>query len=496
MKHLASFVVSLLVLAAPLATPGQSAPPATKASVAQPGKEVPVTTRSKEARALFDQGRERLANGEVALAAPLFDKAIEKDDRFALAHAYRANSGGGFEVARKHVDRAIALSEGLPEGERLLIQAIRAGAYGDSAGLIAANEALLAMYPDDKRVHLRVGNRYQGVGDWSRAAGEFERAAAIDPAWAPPQNSLGYARMALGDMAGAEKAMRRYVELRPDAPNPHDSLGEFLLKQGRFDEAIASYRKALAVDPSYSSSWDGIGHCQVLRGRYVEGRDAYAKSAAVATDLAGKLSARYWRTVSYVHEGKTGEAIGSYDDLRAFADGNGAPGWAIWSHLNSAWILLEADAAGAAGAHIDAAAARIAASSFPATAKAALDVAVQRMRVMALARVHAFEEARALAKKNAAAAEAIKDEGAQKWLASVQAWAEIQAGNADAALESAARGMRASPWTLYQEAAARDLKGQGAEARKGFEQVARWNENDLGYALIRSKAQARAGAAQ
>jgi hypothetical protein len=246
---------------------------------------------------------------------------------------------------------------------------------------------------------------------------------------------------------------------------------------------------------SYSSSWDGIGHCQVLRGRYVEGRDAYAKSAAVATDLAGKLSARYWRTVAYVHEGKTGEAIGSYDDLRAFADGNGAPGWAIWSHLNSAWILIEADAGGAAGAHIDSAAARVAASGFLATAKAGLDVAVQRMRVMALARVHAFEEARALAKKNAAAVESLKDEAAGKWLASVQAWLELEAGNADAALDQAARGMRDNAWTLYQEASARDLKGQSAEARKGFAQLARWNQNDLGFAMVRAKAQARAGGA-
>lgn len=496
MRASARTIVPLLVLLTPAAPVAQSAPPAGANPVVHAGKEVPVTTRSKEARALFDQGRERLANVEIALAVPLLDEAIAKDDRFAQAHAYRARAGGGYEVARKHVDRAVALSEGLPEGERLLIEATRAQIYGDVAGMIAANEALLAMYPDDKRQQFRVGDYYQSIGDLSRASRHLERAVAIDPDWAPPHNQLGFVRMALGDMAGAEKALRRYVELRPGSPNPHDSLGEFLLKQGRFDEAVASYRKALAIDPAFSSSWDGIGHSEVFRGRYAEARDAYARSAAVAKDLGGKLSARHWRTVSYVHEGRTGEAIGSFDETRAFADGNGAPGWAIWSHLHSAWVLLEADAAGEAARHIDAAAARIAASGFPATAKASLDLAVQRLRVMALARIHAFDEAKALAAKNAAAAAAQKEEAAQKWLASVLAWAELQAGNADAAIESASRGMRASAWTRYQEAVARGLKGQAAEARKGFEEVARWNENDLGYALVRSKAQARAGAAQ
>jgi tetratricopeptide (TPR) repeat protein len=352
------------------------------------------------------------------------------------------------------------------------------------------------MFPDDKRIQLRVGNYYAGVGDWTRAAKHFERAAALDPDFAAAQNQLGYARMSTGDMGGAEKALRRYVELRPNAPNAHDSLAEFLMKEGRFDDSISSYQKALAIDPSYSSAWNGIGHCHVLRGRYAEARDAYAKSSAVAPDLNGKLLARHWRTVSYVHEGKTGEAVGSFDELRSFADENGAPFSAIWTHLNAAWVLVEADAVGAAAAQLDAAARRIGNPSLPAPGRAGVEIAVQRMRVMALARIHAFEEARALAQKNAAAAAARQDEGAQRWLAGVLAWTEVEAGNPDAALGNAARAVRDNAWTIYVEALARERKGEAAEARKGFAQVARWNQNDLGYALVRNKAVAKVGAMQ
>jgi hypothetical protein len=115
---------------------------------------------------------------------------------------------------------------------------------------------------------------------------------------------------------------------------------------------------------------------------------------------------------------------------------------------------------------------------------------------MALARIHEFEAARALAQKNRAAAEARKDEEAQRWLAGTQAWVELEVGNPDAALEHASRAMRDNAWTLYLGAVARERKGEAAEARKQFAHLARWNQNDLGFALVRAKVLARAGAAQ
>ena len=158
-------------------------------------------------------------NVEAALAAPLFDKAIQADERFALAHAYRAVSGGNLELRRKHADQAVKLSDGVSAGEKLWIQATRAGVNGDTAALVTANERLLAMYPDDKRVQTAVGLYYQNVGDFGPARQEhFDRAAAIDPTWAPAQNQVGFARLALGDLPGAEKALRRYVELPPEGP--------------------------------------------------------------------------------------------------------------------------------------------------------------------------------------------------------------------------------------------------------------------------------------
>jgi tetratricopeptide (TPR) repeat protein len=457
------------------------------------GGEVPITTSSREARAYFEQGRDHLANSEDALAAPLFDKAIQADAKFALAHAYRSVSGGGLEAARALAERAVALADGASPGERLWIQAFRAGVLGDTAASGASLEALAKLHPGDKWVQLQLGMRASGEGDWAGALKSLERATTIDPAFAAAYNSIGYARLALGDLPGAEKALSRYVELRPKAPNAHDSLAELLLKMGRFDDSIASYRKALEIEPTFTTSWEGIGNCHVLRGRYPEAREAYAKGAAAATDLWGKLRPRYWRAVSYVHEGRIGEALASLEETRAFADGNGAPAVAFGTHLEAAWILIESDAVGAAAAQLDAAAARAANPSLPAPMRANMEVGVQRLRVMALGRIHEFEAARALAQKNRAAAEAAKDLGAQRWLAGIQAWLELEAGRPAAALELTAGAERDSAWTLFQEAVARERLGDGAAARKGFTALASWNRNDLGYALVRAKVLSRVG---
>ena len=84
-------------------------------------KEVPVTTSSKEAKSFFLDGREKMGNMEFVAAAPLFDKAIAADPDFALAYLYRSQSGGGLDLMRSNLEKAVALTGKVSEGEKELI---------------------------------------------------------------------------------------------------------------------------------------------------------------------------------------------------------------------------------------------------------------------------------------------------------------------------------------------------------------------------------------
>ncbi len=74
-------------------------------------KEMPLTT-SKEALALFIQGREKSEN--LQDAGTLFDQAIQKDPNFALAYLFAGRTNQEF---RKNVEKAVSLLDKVSPGD-------------------------------------------------------------------------------------------------------------------------------------------------------------------------------------------------------------------------------------------------------------------------------------------------------------------------------------------------------------------------------------------
>src|SRR5690242_5121103 len=78
----------------PPETPVQAAPPA---AAPAPLKEMTVTTKSPDARAAYEQGRDLVENARMGEAAAPLKKALELDPSFALAHAAMASVVQGDE---------------------------------------------------------------------------------------------------------------------------------------------------------------------------------------------------------------------------------------------------------------------------------------------------------------------------------------------------------------------------------------------------------------
>ena len=106
-----------------------------------------------------------------------------------------------------------------------------------------------------------------GRQEYAAAIAAYKKATAINPAFSPPYNQMGYAYRFIGKYAEAEQAFKKYIELIPDDPNPYDSYAELLMKTGRFEESIKNYEKALAVDPNFIASYIGIGNNHVFMGQ-------------------------------------------------------------------------------------------------------------------------------------------------------------------------------------------------------------------------------------
>jgi len=92
-----------------------------------------------------------------------------------------------------------------------------------------------------------------------RAAGELERAAAIDGDSARLWFARGRWAEVKDDLAGASEAYARCLALQPSAPEPLARRAEVLFKLGRVDDSIAAYKGSLAADPDQPALYLTLG---------------------------------------------------------------------------------------------------------------------------------------------------------------------------------------------------------------------------------------------
>ncbi len=454
--------------------------------------ELTITTTSQPALALFQQAREKMDNLETAAALPLLDEAVQKDPNFAMAYAYRALAGGGFNVLRENMDKALSLKDRVSPGERHWILAQEAQFVGDLPKAKQHGDELLKLYPNDKRVAQLAGNFLgDSPADLDAALRHYEKAASLDKRFAAPYNQIGYAQSRLGAYAAAEKAFKQYIVLRPGSPNPYDSYAELLMKMGRYDDSIAQYQKALEKDPQFSSALAGIGHNDVFKGDYVKARQSYQRQFDQSPNVNGKTGSLFWTTTSYVHEGNVAEALKSIEHQRTFAVKENLVPTVIATHEQAAFILAESGDLAGSARHIEAASRMVEESTLPAATKEAARVRIMLARVRILTAVHEFESANVLAGKCRAMVEVSKNPAEERALQGVLAMLELEQGRNGQALAHFAKADPESAYDLFYTAVAQERNGDKVEAARLYAKVATWNQNDLGYAVVRARARAK-----
>jgi len=175
------------------------------------------TTRSLEALKAFDMGqRTRAVEGDEA-AIPFFQRAIELDPNFALAHARLGACYSNTIYDQKAIEektRAYELRDRVSELERLYITAhYHNSVTGDLDKQIETYELWRRTYPRD---------------------------------WTPYNNLAGLYADDIGDYERAVEMARKAVEMQPEHQFPYGNLATAYLKSNRLDEAKAVFQQALA----------------------------------------------------------------------------------------------------------------------------------------------------------------------------------------------------------------------------------------------------------
>jgi len=113
--------------------------------------------------------------------------------------------------------RTLAAVYPLMRGERELWEGRRGAA-------LAAFERAAEVAGDSETIHNYLGTIYGRLGEYERAAREFEAALAAKPVSTRAWNNLGLARQLAGDREGARRAWQHSLSLEPDQPDTRDSL--------------------------------------------------------------------------------------------------------------------------------------------------------------------------------------------------------------------------------------------------------------------------------
>jgi tetratricopeptide (TPR) repeat protein len=281
---------------------------------------MPITTSSDQALEYYIQGRTLNEGLRVPEAREYYQKAVDEDPDFALAHLQLAGVQTSAKAFFENFNKAKALADRVSEAERTWIQAFEAAAIeGDPLKARKLYAGLVAQYPNDERAHNLLATSFFGQQEWQEAIAEYEKAIAINADFAPVYNQLGYSYRFLGQYDRAEKIFARYVELVPDDPNPYDSYAELLMKMGRFDESIVQYKKALEIDPDFAFSHAGIATNLNFKGEHDAARAQLQQMYDAAADDGQRRTALTAMAWSYMDEGEFDQAVATFEKQYAIA---------------------------------------------------------------------------------------------------------------------------------------------------------------------------------
>ena len=453
------------------------------------GAKVPVTTKSEEAKKLYDEGLALFDQVRVHDAHQKFQQAVAKDPDFAMAHYQLAITSPSSKETVAHANQAVALAGKASEGERLAILSFQAGINGDPAKSVEFSKEAAQKYPDDERARVNLAFAYSGQQDNEKAVDELNKAIELNPNFPLAYNSLGYAYRSLNKNENAEKAFKKYIELVPNDPNPYDSYAELLMRLGRFDESIAQYRKALAQDPHFVGSHSGIAGDLMYQGKHGQAIVEAQKLEGAARNDGERRFAILTRALVYVDQGKTDQALREMEKEYAFDSKLGDPAQMAADATTIGIILVDAGKPDQAQKRFQQALDLQVNSGLPPEAKEDAKLAHHYN----LGRVALAKNDLATAKSEAA--EYLKGAEAKQNTTRIQQGHELvgtialKEKNFDQAISELEQASQQDPYAVYVLALAYQGKGDKAKAAELFKQAAEsYTLPTLNYALIRAKA--------
>jgi len=470
--------------------------PATTASV-----EIPVTTTSETARALYAEGEYFVDVGRVLQAREKFLAAATADPSFALAYYGLSNAAISYTGYQNSLDTALEYAEGISDGERLLIEINRSFLSNDAADGLALAQELVDKFPTSARARIVLAGMQADQKDNKEARASYQKALELE---ANVAGALaGLARNHLfsepKDFAAAESWANQLIAAYPEEARAYDILGDIKRAQNNLEAALEAYILVSQLDPASEIGAIKRGHINSFLGNIEEARSNYDEAIALASP-ENKAGSALSKGFTNIYGGDIPAAIDEFEALTDEIVSLGTPadqvkGYQVYALNNAAFAAMYVGLFERAESIV---------SRRNALAMAiAEDIGTDNARRLQTADCRFYDGLQAAFKGDietaAKHAEAIvlllegdenprKLEGAH-WVLGKSA---LQTGDFATAVEQLRQADYSRNILIrYQLALAEQDNGNAEEARKLFNDVAIYNMNTIGFALVGKEAAAK-----
>jgi eukaryotic-like serine/threonine-protein kinase len=265
-----------------------------------PSRLEPADTLMPDALEMFTSGLDYFQHGDMKAALAMLQSATRRDPDFAMAYVYQSVVHSALrrgDLAFEPALRAYALRERVNQRQRLQAEVLYSSLSGDYQGSLDRQRALVAIYPNEARLHLDVAQRYLYFGRLQEALQHAR--TAVDLAPDVPHNTMILAGVLTesGRTAEALQLIARARQARGDSPLLLSAEGSARVMQGDYSGAMRVLDE-LARQKDYENHAHAHQiRCLVLSGRLTEARTRLESDVLLATvgaDVAAADLARYW----------------------------------------------------------------------------------------------------------------------------------------------------------------------------------------------------------
>jgi tetratricopeptide (TPR) repeat protein len=267
-----------------------------------------ITTSSAEAYRHYVEGLENYYRAYYQEAIESFEKALEYDSTFAMAHYSLA-----ITKDPAYINKAVRYSENTTGKERHYIKAMEAVVQGNIDSALTVFGKLIKRYPDEKEAYASLAQLSNRKEQFEKAVGYYRKAIELDSLYKSAYNELAYTYNTIGNLKGAISTIDKYIALAPDEPNPYDSKADILAANGKIDEAIESYKAALVRKDDFHSSLLGLGKLLLFRRDYA-GAKKYFRKMLESKYGQNRSEGRYFLAFIPIYQGKINDALKILND--------------------------------------------------------------------------------------------------------------------------------------------------------------------------------------